>query len=225
MIHDLIQMIEFQDRGILLELLDNHLAFICLWFDLFLNCLFDPLFNLIFGLNSWISRHFIWIIWQSFDCYSTVIWSIIIWLLFNQSISNHLNIIWITAPFLHLNIIWIITPFQMVFWSLMKVINEVVKSRHWSEVYDIYHTFLHVARVRKHTDMRELHAFRVQFSHIRVFSDLRNVQKRKKKSDTSGQCPVKRNSSLNALSSCFGICFEANDHLTLALAWAAAWAG
>ena len=37
-------------------------------------------------------------------------------------------------------------------------------SRQWPEVYDSCHTFLHVARVRKHTDMRELHAFCVQFS-------------------------------------------------------------
>ena len=37
-------------------------------------------------------------------------------------------------------------------------------ARQWPEVYDSWHTFLHVARVRKHTDMRELHAFCVQFS-------------------------------------------------------------
>ena len=41
----------------------------------------------------------------------------------------------------------------------------------------ICRTFLHVVRVRKHTAMRESHAKRVQFSHVRVFSDLRNVQK------------------------------------------------
>ena len=33
-------------------------------------------------------------------------------------------------------------------------------------------------------DMRELHAFRVQFSHVSVFSDSLNVTK----SDTSGHC-------------------------------------
>ena len=38
-------------------------------------------------------------------------------------------------------------------------------SRQWPEVYDLCHTFLHVARVRKHTDMLELYAKRVQFSH------------------------------------------------------------
>ena len=44
-------------------------------------------------------------------------------------------------------------------------------------------TFLHVARVRKHTDMRELHAKThghsriARVSHGRVFSDSRNVQK------------------------------------------------
>ena len=64
--------------------------------------------------------------------------------------------------------------------------------------------FLHVARVRKRTDMRESHAFRVrfsfshvrvfsdsfrvQFSHVRVFSDSRNMQKRATKSHTSGHC-------------------------------------
>ena len=92
--------------------------------------------------------------------------------------------------------------------------------RQWPEVYDSCHIFLHVARVRKHTDMRESLActlreslacprfshvrvnlshvrdsrmsvcfqFRVQFSHVRVFSDSRNVQKRATKSDTSGHC-------------------------------------
>ena len=43
-------------------------------------------------------------------------------------------------------------------------------ARQWPEVHDLCHTFLHVARFRKHTDVRELHAFFVQFSHIRVFS-------------------------------------------------------
>ena len=33
-----------------------------------------------------------------------------------------------------------------------------------------------------------LHAFRVQFSHVRVFFDSRNVQKSVTKSDTSGHC-------------------------------------
>ena len=54
--------------------------------------------------------------------------------------------------------------------------------RQWPEVYDSCHTFLHVARVRKHTDIRELHAKHVQISHVRVFSDSRNVQKRATKS-------------------------------------------
>ena len=36
--------------------------------------------------------------------------------------------------------------------------------------------------------MRELHAFHMQFSHVRVFSDLSNVQKRATKSDTLGHC-------------------------------------
>ena len=53
--------------------------------------------------------------------------------------------------------------------------HEAFCSRQWPEVYDLCHTFLHVARVRKHTDMRELHVFRVQFSHVRVFSDLRAI--------------------------------------------------
>ena len=50
-------------------------------------------------------------------------------------------------------------------------------SRQWPEVYDLCHTFLHVARVRKHTAMRELHAF-----------DSRNVHKHATKFDTSGHC-------------------------------------
>ena len=40
-----------------------------------------------------------------------------------------------------------------------------MKIRQWPKVYDSCHTFLHVALVRKHTNMRELHVFRVQFSH------------------------------------------------------------
>ena len=44
----------------------------------------------------------------------------------------------------------------------------------------ICHTFLHVARVQKHTDMRKSHAFRVRFCvrflHVRVFFYSRNVQ-------------------------------------------------
>ena len=47
-----------------------------------------------------------------------------------------------------------------------------IATRQWLEVYDLCHTFLHVALDRKHTDMRELH---VSF----------NVQKRATKSDTS----------------------------------------
>ena len=39
-----------------------------------------------------------------------------------------------------------------------------------------------------HIDMRELHAFRVQFAHVRVFSDSSNLQKRATKSDTLGHC-------------------------------------
>ena len=63
----------------------------------------------------------------------------------------------------------------------------------------------YVELVRKHTDMRELHvkphghariarfsAKRVQFSHVSVFSDLHNVQKREIKSDTSGHCLIAR---------------------------------
>ena len=58
----------------------------------------------------------------------------------------------------------------------MKNPHLAVGSGPRTEVYDSCHTFLHVARVRKHTDMRELHAFhtdmrelhafRVQFSHF-----------------------------------------------------------
>ena len=77
------------------------------------------------------------------------------------------------------------------------------RGRQWPEVYDLCHPFLHVALVRKHTAMRELHAKhtamrelhakhtvfkRVQFSYGSVFSDSCNVQKRATKSDTSGHC-------------------------------------
>ena len=34
--------------------------------------------------------------------------------------------------------------------------KKVVGSRQWPKVYDLCHTFLHVARVRKHMDMQEL---------------------------------------------------------------------
>ena len=78
-------------------------------------------------------------------------------------------------------------------------------SRQWPKVYDLCHTFLHVARVRKLTDMLELHASQkthgharisrvscnshfVQFSYVCVFSDSHNMQKRATKSDTSGHC-------------------------------------
>ena len=43
----------------------------------------------------------------------------------------------------------------------------MVYTRQWPEVYDSCHTFLHVAQVKKHTAMRESHAFRT--SHGRVF--------------------------------------------------------
>ena len=45
--------------------------------------------------------------------------------------------------------------------------------RQCPKVYDSCHTFLHVVRVRKHTDMREFHAFCQQFSRVSVFSDSR----------------------------------------------------
>ena len=70
--------------------------------------------------------------------------------------------------------------------------------RQCSKVYDLCHTFLHVELVRKHTAMRESHAFpamreshakRVLFSHCRVFSDSLNLQKRATKSDTLGSLP------------------------------------
>ena len=38
-------------------------------------------------------------------------------------------------------------------------------------------TVLHVVQVRKHTEMRESQMKRVQFSHVLVFSDSRNVRK------------------------------------------------
>ena len=59
--------------------------------------------------------------------------------------------------------------------------STVLEHRQWPEVYDLCHTFLHVARVKnpricenrtrfkKNTDMREWHAFRVRFFHVRVY--------------------------------------------------------
>ena len=49
----------------------------------------------------------------------------------------------------------------------------VLGPRQWPEVYDLCHTS---------------HAKRVRFSHVRVFSDSRNVQKCATKSDTLGHC-------------------------------------
>ena len=59
-------------------------------------------------------------------------------------------------------------------------------SRQWPEVYDLCHTFLHVARVTK-PNLRPSEN-RVLFSHGRGFFDSRNVQKCATKSDTSGHC-------------------------------------
>ena len=47
--------------------------------------------------------------------------------------------------------------------------DESVMIRQWPEVYDLCHTFWHVARVKKTTATRESHVFRVRFSHGRVF--------------------------------------------------------
>ena len=41
----------------------------------------------------------------------------------------------------------------------------IAPTRQWPKVYDLCHTFLHVTLARKHTDMQELQAKRVQFSH------------------------------------------------------------
>ena len=81
-----------------------------------------------------------------------------------------------------------------------KVRTLSICGRQWPKVYDLCHTFLYVARVKTHTDMRESHANacdsrmsvcvlkRVRFSHVRVCFDSPNVQKRATKSDTSGHC-------------------------------------
>ena len=50
----------------------------------------------------------------------------------------------------------------------MHVSRMTTQVRQWPEVYDLRHTFLHVARVRKHTDMRELHAFQKTHGHART---------------------------------------------------------
>ena len=65
-----------------------------------------------------------------------------------------------------------------------------VNPRHWPEVYDVFHSFLQIARVKKHTDMRESHAKCMQFSNVRVFLDSRHVRKRATKADTFGHCLV-----------------------------------
>ena len=88
--------------------------------------------------------------------------------------------------------------------SLMGVVFALADLRQWPEVYDLCHTFLHVVRVKNPTDMQETHAkrgsrarscekrtrntFRMCFSHVCVFFDLRNVQKRATKSDNLGHC-------------------------------------
>ena len=66
------------------------------------------------------------------------------------------------------------------------VVACAAAGRQWPEVYDLCHTFLHVARVRNTRPCEN----RTRFSHGRVFSDSRNlnVQKRATKSDTSGHC-------------------------------------
>ena len=62
---------------------------------------------------------------------------------------------------------------------------------------------LHAFHVR---ELRELHAFHVRFSHVRVFSDLRNVQKRATKSDTSGHCLlVLKSNNFSEDSNSFGV--------------------
>ena len=70
----------------------------------------------------------------------------------------------------------ITSPFFSWFLEDHGVVKQrVLRTRQWPEVYNLCHTFLHVAK-------------RVRFSHGRVFSDSRNVQKQATKSDTSGHC-------------------------------------
>ena len=63
-----------------------------------------------------------------------------------------------------------------------------MQARQWPEVYDLCYTFLHVARVKKPAAMRESLAVGLRVSHGRRFFDSRNMQKRAKKSYTSGHC-------------------------------------
>ena len=61
---------------------------------------------------------------------------------------------------------------------------------------------LHAKRVQfshvRELQFRELHAKLVRFSHVRVFSGSRNVQKRATKSDTSGHCLLHKPPHQNA---------------------------
>ena len=82
----------------------------------------------------------------------------------------------------------------------------MITPKQWPKVYDLCHTFLHVvavALVKKNMAMRQSHAFhtavqeshashafRVRFSHGRVFFYSCNVQKRATKSDTSAHCLI-----------------------------------
>ena len=49
-------------------------------------------------------------------------------------------------------------PVQQADPALRASSQLVGETRQWPEVYDLCHTFLHVALVRKHTNMRESHA-------------------------------------------------------------------
>ena len=46
----------------------------------------------------------------------------------------------------------------MLFYVVLFQAMFSLATRQWPKVYDFCHTFLHVARVRKHTNMQELHS-------------------------------------------------------------------
>ena len=76
-------------------------------------------------------------------------------------------------------------------------LHRPLSGRQWFKVYDLCHAFLHVARVRKHTDMREFHGKTEVYDLCRTFlhvarvrkhTDMREKHANTTKSDTSGHC-------------------------------------
>ena len=51
------------------------------------------------------------------------------------------------------------------------MVRSLTTIRQWPEVYDLCHTFLHIARVKKPTAMRESRASQKTFCHARIARD------------------------------------------------------